>query len=289
MRVGFGDDQIQVVMSYLSSPLPETARMKTAALNDTCQKSANHNWEMGKTIHLSAQSPCRPQKIGLSNRERENEREGAACRAFSATRFHGPFANFLPKIFIFKKTIPTKSIWRGILSFPFKSLKIFSLFPSPLHCIHTPFVSWFFFFFSLSISVSLDFSFQSICSRYFLFRGYQSVESVLSEQIRGIWKNLRFRFPYEFVPEIFSNGEFLTGPVKNFRFLPIILFLNFFISFYIADLKKKEKVRNSVNILCNMRLMTGSLYCSSAELNSNSLREDSFWSGGNGCWGTCCH
>jgi len=128
-----------------------------------------------------------------STKIRINEREGAACRALSATRFHGPFANFLRKIFF--KRLPQKASDVAPLSFPFKALKIFSLFPSHLHCIVGRFLILLLLLLSLSLSLSLrlyfcfsflGFQFQSICKRYFLFTDYRIVESVLSEEIRGI-------------------------------------------------------------------------------------------------------
>lgn len=51
-------------------------------------------------------------------------------------------------------------------------------------------------------------------------------------------------FSYEFVPKIFSNGEFLTGPVKKISVSANYFFCSyfFFLSLYIADLKKKRKI-----------------------------------------------
>jgi hypothetical protein len=87
-----------------------------------------------------------------STKIRINEREGAACRALSATRFHGPFANFLRKIFF--KRLPQKASDVAPLSFPFKALKIFSLFPSHLHCIVGRFLILLLLLLSLSLSLS---------------------------------------------------------------------------------------------------------------------------------------
>jgi hypothetical protein len=125
-----------------------------------------------------------------STKIRINEREGAACRALSATRFHGPFANFLRKIFF--KRLPQKASDVAPLSFPFKALKIFSLFPSHLHCIVGRFLILLLLLLSLSlsdcisVSLSLDFnskvsandiSFSRIIGLWNLFSQRKSEES----------------------------------------------------------------------------------------------------------------